>query len=119
MPFRNAGGVTLSTTSRGLESILVLDLRLNLSIAPFKNGPRRSEAKAGDPKPRRPRSSPWRLDLDQWSRLLEAHAADDALHDEGVTYYLLLNDLRPTAPVTDLDNTRVDKIDKKRLHAEA
>ena len=33
----------------------------------------------------------------------------------GVTYYLLLNDLRPTAPVTDLDNTRVDKIDKKRL----
>jgi hypothetical protein len=40
MPFRNAGGVTLSTTSRGLESILVLDLRLNLSIAPFKNGPR-------------------------------------------------------------------------------
>jgi len=26
-----------------------------------------------------------------------------------------LNDLRPTAPVTDLDNTRVDKIDKKRL----
>jgi len=79
----NAGRVALSTISRGLESILVLDLRLNLSIAPFKNGPRRSEAKAGDPKPRRPRSSPWRLDLDQWSRLLEAHAADDALHDGG------------------------------------
>jgi len=37
---------------------------------------------------------------------LEAHAADDALHDGGVTYYLLLNDLRPTAPVTDLDATR-------------
>jgi len=47
--------------------------------------------------------------------LLEAHAADDALHDEGVTYYLLLNDLRPPAPVTELDKTRGDKIDKKRL----
>ena len=47
--------------------------------------------------------------------MLEAHAADDALHDEGVTYYLLLNDLRPPAPVTELDKTRVDKIDKKRL----
>jgi len=46
---------------------------------------------------------------------LEAHAADDALHDGGVTYYLLLNDLRPTAAVTDLDKIRVDKIDKKRL----
>jgi len=45
---------------------------------------------------------------------LEAHAADDALHDEGVTYYLLLHDLRPPAP-TELDKTRVDKIDKKRL----
>lgn len=71
--------------------------------------------KRGTPKPRRPPSSPWRLDLDQWSRLLESHAADDALHDEGVTYYLLLNDLRPPAPVTELDKTRVDKIDKKRL----
>jgi hypothetical protein len=43
---------------------------------------------------------------------LEAHAADDALHDEGVTYYLLLNDLRPPAPLTELDKTRVDKIEK-------
>ena len=71
--------------------------------------------KRGTLNPAAPRSSPWGLDLDQWSRLLEAHAADDALHDEGVTYYLLLNDLRPPAPVTELDKTRVDKIDKKRL----
>jgi hypothetical protein len=39
MPFRNAGRMTLSTTSRGLESVLVLDLRPNLSIAPFKKWP--------------------------------------------------------------------------------
>jgi hypothetical protein len=46
---------------------------------------------------------------------LEAHAADDALHDEGVTYYLLLNDLRPPAPSPSSTRPEFDKIDKKRL----